>query len=151
MIVEARRYGGRGWLIYDSAFSQQMPSLQAGNFSQINQSLYTTTFLAYGGRGQGYSSCMQPNHTLEEYALHKGRSYGTGRPERRVRWEPRRNKGGGKCLCFAWNEGRCTLPYCRFDHVCVKCYGDHRRDVYKAKGDDGGASERSQDEPRGKR
>ena len=111
MIAEARRCGGRGWLIYDSTFRQQMPSLEAGNFSQINQSLYATTFLAYGGRGQGCSSCMQPDHTLEEGALHQGRSYGTGRsemPERRMRWEPCRNKGGGKRPCFAWNEGRCS-------------------------------------------
>jgi len=49
LIGEARRCGGRGWLLYDSAFWQQITSFETVDFSKINQSLYSTTFLAYGG------------------------------------------------------------------------------------------------------
>lgn len=51
MIREVRRCGGRGWLLYDAAFRQQVVSFEAVDFSKINQSLYSTTILAYGGGG----------------------------------------------------------------------------------------------------
>ncbi len=57
---EVRR---RGWLLYDSAFRQQISSLEAVDFSKINQGLYSTTFLAYGGRGQFCSRCLLSDHT----------------------------------------------------------------------------------------
>lgn len=38
--------GGRGWLLYDAAFRQQIRSYDLVDFSHINQSLYSTTFLA---------------------------------------------------------------------------------------------------------
>ena len=55
---EHRCCGGRGWLLYDSAFRQQITSLEEADFFQLNQALYTTTFLAYGGKGQLYSRCL---------------------------------------------------------------------------------------------
>jgi hypothetical protein len=58
MIGEARRCGGRGWAMYDSAFRQQMASRGDGDFASLNQSLYSTTFLAYGGRGKFCGTCM---------------------------------------------------------------------------------------------
>ena len=48
LIGEARRCGGKGWLLCDSAFRQQITSFDAVDFSKINQSLYSTTFLKYG-------------------------------------------------------------------------------------------------------
>ena len=38
--------------------------------------------------------------------------------------EPRRRRRRG--ACYVWNDGNCSRPYCRYDHVCSKCYGDHR-------------------------
>ena len=52
MISEHRKCCRRGWLLYDSAFCQQIISLKTVDFSRVNQCLYSTTFLAYGGRGQ---------------------------------------------------------------------------------------------------
>jgi hypothetical protein len=49
MVTEHRKCG---WLLYDSALRQQVTSLEDANFANINQSLYSTNFLAYGGRGQ---------------------------------------------------------------------------------------------------
>ena len=73
MINEARRSGGRGWLLYDAAFRQQITSLQSTDFSKINQSLYSTTILAYGNRRQCCPNCMLPDHSLEECALFNGK------------------------------------------------------------------------------
>jgi hypothetical protein len=55
MFSEQRRCGDRGWLLYDSGFASILRCftlLEGTDFSKINQSLHTTTFLAYGGRGQ---------------------------------------------------------------------------------------------------
>ena len=66
MISEHRKCGGRGWLLYDGAFRQQIASLETTNFARINQGLYSTTFLAYGGRGQFCARCMMADHTQED-------------------------------------------------------------------------------------
>ena len=47
LIVGESRRGGRGWRLYDAAFRQQIRSLEAVNFASINQSLYSTTILAW--------------------------------------------------------------------------------------------------------
>ena len=70
LIGEARRWGGRGWLLYDSAFHQQITSFDAVDFSKINQSLYSTTFLAYGAGAKFCPECMMADHSQEECALH---------------------------------------------------------------------------------
>ena len=144
MIAEARRCGGRGWLLYDAAFRQQAAAatnLERVDFSRINQSLYATTFLAYGGRGQFCTTCMQPDHTAEECALHPNRALPVVRvseepAERRPRpTEARRGKGAGKRPCFGWNDGQCPYQYCKYDHVCARCHGNHRREACRSRGE----------------
>jgi len=73
MIAEHRKCGGRGWMLYDAAFRQQITSLEGTDFSRVNQGLYATTFLAYGGRGQFCARCMSSDHAQEECALHPNR------------------------------------------------------------------------------
>ena len=75
MISEAHRCGGRGWLLYDSVFRQQLVSLESANFGRLNQALYATTFLAYGGRGQFCPSCMLLDHGQDDCALHPSRAF----------------------------------------------------------------------------
>ena len=137
MISEFRRCGGRGWRLYDMAFRQHATSLESTDFSKINQGMYATTFLAYGGRGQSCLSCMLSDHTSEECALHPSRSVpvirigeriseGSKEEARMPRGQERKRPPKG--ACFAWNDGRCSTPYCRFSHVCSRCASsDHRR------------------------
>ena len=47
-IVGEARCGGRGLLMYNVAFQQQMTSIESTNFEVLNQSLFSTTCLAYG-------------------------------------------------------------------------------------------------------
>jgi len=57
MIAEARRCGA-GWLIYDTAFRQQVISYNATDFSRIISRYNVTMFLADGG-----TTCVLPDHT----------------------------------------------------------------------------------------
>lgn len=64
MIGETRRCGGHGWLLYDAAFRQQIRLFETVDFSKINQSLYSTMFLAYGGGwGKFCPDCMMADHS----------------------------------------------------------------------------------------
>ena len=146
MIGEARRCGGRGWALYDSAFRQRVASLTEVDFSRLNQSLYSTTFLAYGGRGRFCPSCSMSDHTQEECALHLSRALPVfqlrgeaGHGHRDREWperlpEPKRQRGASVRPCFSWNDGKCTYPQCRFDHVCSRCYGSHRKPACRERG-----------------
>ena len=60
--------------MYDAAFRQQMASGGEGNFAALNQSLYSTIFLAYGGRGKFCNTCMMSDHGKEECTLNPTRA-----------------------------------------------------------------------------
>ena len=128
-ISEARRCGGRGWLLYDAAFRQQVRSFDSVDFSKVNQSLYATTFLAYGERTAKFCpDCMMADHAKDECALQLNRELPVGR-EAPVWWnrtgEPRWKRDRG--ACYAWNEGRCGFARCRYEHICSRCGGDHKK------------------------
>ncbi len=142
IIAEHRKCGGRGGLLYDSAFRQQISSLAEANFAKVNQGLYATTFLAYGGRGQVCSRCMASDHSQDECALHPSRDVPMVQIQERVmRWRreeaqgEQRRRRGRRGACYAYNEGKCFLPYCRFEHVCSVCGGqDHRKSTCRSRG-----------------
>ena len=154
MISEARRCGGRGWLLYDSAFRQQVVSLESANFGRLNQALYATTFLAYGGRGQFCPSCMLPDHGQDDCALHPSRSLPTIRlsdmAERRFRPEQRRGKSAGRRPCFhGMTEDAPSLTAATI--MCApSAHGSHRRDVCKGRLEDG-SHEKGREDPKARR
>ena len=52
IVREARRCGGKGWLLYDQMFRQQA-AVRVTDWSKLNSSLYATTFLQQqNGRGR---------------------------------------------------------------------------------------------------
>ena len=137
MIAEHRKCGGRGWLLYDNAFRQQIPSLEAADFSRINQGLYSTTFLAYGGKGQFCTRCMMSDHSREECALHPNRAVPMVQfrePSRREEVADPRRKRGRRGACYAFNDGKCSSQYCKYDHVCSHCGGEHKKAACRARG-----------------
>jgi hypothetical protein len=143
MIGEARRCGGRGWAMYDSAFRQQMASRGDGDFASLNQSLYSTTFLAYGGRGKFCGTCMMSDHAQEECALNPTRALPIvqireqeGRRDTRGTDNRRQRGRRPGPPCYAWNDGHCTYSNCRFEHVCSSCQGNHRRSACRARAGD---------------
>lgn len=129
MVREARRCGGRGWQAYDAMFRQQAAGDTSTDWSKLNSSLYASTFLACAnGSGKSCSHCLMTDHTVGECA-----AAAVSRPGRNLRMpqrgyggDDRRSGRGRSGACFAWNEGRCSFPYCRYRHQCSKCQGDHR-------------------------
>ena len=130
ILREARRCGGKGWQTYDSMFRQQVANKPDADWSVLNSSLYTTSFLAnQNGRGRTCKWCLETDHastscalappSIERQQSHYGRDWDLETmPNRRpVRFGRSEVRGA----CFAWNEGRCTLPYCRLRHVCCRC------------------------------
>ena len=131
LIVSEARRGGRGWRLYDVAFRQQVRSFDSVDFARINQSLYSTTILAFGGGRQKFCPvCMLSDHTQEECGLHQNH----GRPIVQARdigaalpRGPERRKRERMGACYAWNEGKCTFLRCRYEHACSRCGGEHRK------------------------
>ena len=76
IVWEACRCGGRGWLAYDSYFSQQVVGDDSADWSKLNQSLYAVTFIAQGNRERGRSCaiCLESDHTEEQCALYSSTS-----------------------------------------------------------------------------
>ncbi len=133
VVREARRCGGRGWLAYDSMFRQQVAGNTEADWSKLNSSLYAVSFLAHAGGGKTCSLSMESDHGDDDCALATPKAGGSGgkypKPVTRqegVELGARFAKGKTKMVCFAWNQGKCNFPYCRYRHVCVKCSGDHR-------------------------
>ena len=62
----------RGWLVYDSYFTQQVVGDEHADYSCLNQSLYAVTFIAQGERDRGWSCiiCLESDHTEEQCALY---------------------------------------------------------------------------------
>ena len=138
IVREARRCGGRDWLAYDSYFRQQAVGDDKADWSRLNQSLYAVTFIAQGEREKGRCCilCLESDHAEEQCALYtpplrhstsRKQSYDKGSSESRESpASSSRSKGSSRQACFAWNQGDCRFPACKYRHVCVRCNGDHR-------------------------
>ncbi len=132
IVKEARRCGGTGWKEYDSMFRQQASSAVQLEWTKLNSSLFSVTFLTQSGRGKNCSLCQESDHASAECALATPAVAPLGvqgEPrERRLTssqdrpWRPKSDR-----VCYSWNEGRCShAPYCRFRHVCAGCQGEHK-------------------------
>ena len=144
LMREARRCGGNGWKAYDSTFRQQAASNRELDWSQLNSSLYATTFLAQGtGTGTSCSHCTETDHISVDCALAPalkakaqpqpsvaptganlglpkasgsgGREMpGSSKPRQKLIWQDR--------TCYSYNEGKCRFPNsCRYRHACARC------------------------------
>ncbi len=89
--------------------------------------------LAQASRGKTCTLCMESDHVEEVCALAPPKAGSSGVVGARsiLRQEggdsgSRLARGKAKMVCFAWNQGDCNFPYCRYRYVCVKCAGNHR-------------------------
>ena len=126
---EFRRVGGSGWRLYDAAFRQQFASMEAADFGTVDTTLFATTFLTYRRSVQGCSGCLSSGQDNEECSGGRpSRLADAGRGHREpARWAEQGYKRRRKGACCAWNDGRCHSSSCRFEHVCSRCHGDHKR------------------------
>ena len=139
IIREARRCGGKGWLAYDSFFRQQMSGEWQGEaWGRLNPYLFSSTFLACGASQRpNCSLCLECDHQEDDCALAKEKGSTvqcTPQLKAHSYWEQMREgvqrgsrgKAPRSTVCFSWNQGDCSFPYCRYRHVCFRCGGDHK-------------------------
>ena len=99
--------GDRGdwWRTYVSRFRQQWSSLEKAQFGRLDQALHTKAILSAGVQTSTHPPLPSPESS--------------GQPKGKKR------KG---MVCFAWNDGRvCASVPCRYQHMCSRCGGDHRK------------------------
>ena len=133
IIREARRFGGKGWLSYDSYFWQQMAGeWQEEAWGRLNPYIFSSTFLASGSSQRpNCSLCLESDHQEEVCALAKAKGVApqSRPPSYREQTRDTAQRGSrGKApprstVCFSWNQGDCSFPYCRYRHACVRCGG----------------------------
>lgn len=66
---EAARHGGEGWKLYDTLFRQMKAAKKSLPWSELNGTLYATTFLAMRENGTQCSSCMESDHLVQDCAI----------------------------------------------------------------------------------
>ena len=132
VVRTARRCGGGGWREYDAMFRQLAAnSSDLVDWSRVNTSIYAVSMLAQSGRGRVCPHCLEPDHGAEVCTIAPRQAEPlAARPltQAAAMVAPTRSQGPpsrrrSEQLCYAWNEGRCSFPYCRYRHVCE---GDHR-------------------------
>ena len=128
MINEGRRFKFQGWLTYDEMFRQSAAKSKSTSWSELNGTLYATTFLSQQkGESVTCQTCSSSDHHTSQCALTERRqSYRPPSPRRKRA----RSKSPEKSsqICYAWNDGKCTRgTSCKYRHyVCLKCGDDHK-------------------------
>ena len=130
IVRETRRCGGNGWKAYDAMFRQWVASSPGTDWAKLNSAIYAVTFLARSTKGRMCHHCLEDHHGADECTL---APRGQPRQPERVAAlnpstgsHPQRAPPVRRQVCFSWNEGRCSFPYCHYQHVCLRCRGEHR-------------------------
>ena len=112
MIVrESRRCGGRGWLSYDTMFRQQAAGDPQLDWSNLNTTLFATTFLAQAESRKNCGLCLEADHLERDCALAKPSAVpsmprsGHSRDSSRGGTEPSRWQGEGTERVFHLEPG----------------------------------------------
>ena len=140
IVREAGKFGGSGWLIYDSVFRRNQVGL-SNPWNYIDASLHQVYIANQQGKVvPPCKHCQEIDHLTADCAVaavlpkqreqresaaetvptaaSQGRAATKGkRPTPYPRQRP---------LCTSWNTGSCRFPgACFYAHVCSNCYGSH--------------------------
>lgn len=144
ILMEALRFGCKGWLSYDKMFREHIEKEPHSSWSMLHPMFYSLTFLSQRVEASTCPKCMGPDHTKTECALssleseqepQRGRSSDNGRQSgparKRFRREgtPQPSSGSTKTsVCFSFNEGQCFRhpKPCDREHKCLRCGGEHK-------------------------
>ena len=96
----------------------KLPWTQQFIGQKINSTLYTVSFVEQQEtQVRSCSLCMESDHREEDFSLQLAANL----PKKMES----SSQGKQKFACFAWNDGRCHHPACRYCHVCSHCQGRH--------------------------
>ncbi len=130
----ARRYGGSGWLAYNTHFWAQLFAGKPFKWNEVNPSLLASAFFGNPRLGEGAktcSRCMAAEHSTAECAVAASED-----PKPTVQVTPplatRQSSARQATLpyppsrpeepCRRYNQGICSSRSCRYDHYCKNCY-----------------------------
>lgn len=134
VIREASKFGGTGWLTYDSVFCRSQEGLST-LWNTLDAALHQVYIASQGTRtAPPCQHCLKVDHLASECAvaaLLPSTSNGThpqlatqermaGKAKRPSPYTTQRP------VCASWNAGTCKFPgKCLYSHVCTNCYGSH--------------------------
>ena len=98
LVREVHRGGGKGWMAYDTMFHQQAANNLKVDWSVLNNSLYSTSFLAQqNNRGRTCQWCMETDHISSNCAMapavHHPATYRPTRPPQKEGYAEERHPG----------------------------------------------------------
>ena len=147
ILMEALRFGCKGWLSYDKMFREHVEKEPTSSWSMLHPMFYSLTFLSQRVEAMTCPRCMGPDHgkadcalasleSQQEYQRNRsdpGRPSGPARKRFRREGTPQSSAqtsgAPGKVnYCFSYNEGQCfRYPKpCDREHRCIRCGKDHK-------------------------
>lgn len=143
ILIEALRFGCKGWISYDKMFREDIEKEPAYSWSMLHRMFYSWSFLSQRVETLTCLRCMAPDHSKSECALFslgptqdqpRSRQPDTGR-------QPRPSQKRFQCdstptsqapqkiaYCFPFNEGQCFRhpKPCDREHRCIRRGKEHR-------------------------
>ena len=145
ILMEALRFGCKGWLSYDRMFRERVEKEPSSNWSLLHSMFYSLSFLSQRVEASTCPKCMGSDHSKSECALSalepqqepvrsrpSDNVRQSGPAKKRFRREGTPWSGGTsastKSVCFSYNEGQCFRhpKPCDREHKCIRCGGDHK-------------------------
>ena len=140
LIREALKYGGNGWITYDTVYRRNRTGPGA-RWDQLDPSLHIAYVIARADTPvTPCTLCNETDHTTEDCALASSQPPTRGTPRRSLPlsrpFSPRFTKRLAPyspptprrvAICTSWNRGRCAFPgTCNFKHTCTICSDNHQ-------------------------
>ena len=138
LIREAGKFGGSGWLTYDSVYRRNQEG-SSTPWNTLDASLHQVFIASQGDRiTVPCKHCQELDHSPTECAVAAvlpGTTASTPALPSSTVMNPERPSTKGKRpipytrqrpICSSWNAGNCKFPgKCTYAHVCINCYGSH--------------------------
>ena len=146
ILIEALRFGCRGWLSYDKMFREHIEKEPHSSWAMLHPMFYSLTFLSQRVEALTCPRCMAPDHLKADCALASlepaseqarsrvmdTRQSGPSRKRFRREGTPTSQGSGSSsgrvAYCFSFNEGQCFRhpKPCEREHRCIRCGKEHR-------------------------
>ena len=118
VVREASKFGGTGWLTYDSVFRHNHEGLGTP-WNYLDASLHQV-YIA-GQREKVVVPCKYC-HEIDHVAADCAVASVLGR----ACWIQGEAAYSLRLICTSWNAGSCRFPgKCMYAHICSACYGSH--------------------------
>ena len=143
IIREASKFGGNGWLTYDTVFRRNQVG-RTTPWNYIDASLHQVYIATQPGKVLApCKHCLEVDHLSTDCAVAAmipgPRENSANPPSTPASAERSTAKGKRPApytrqrpICSSWNNGNCKFPgKCSYAHVCMICYGPHPASVCK--------------------